>query len=816
VIHAGELRPVTHCVRAGGLLLVALAGTPLTMAARAAPPTPAGAAQAVPQPPRPTPTAAPIPVPEIAQRAEDVAIVLRQSADALAADVEMQRVVDRLPAASEWIRRRLTTTRETLAASPSSTALINANDSWRLMRSQLTGWDEILARRVTRLERELAGLNALRATWSASREEALATGAPALLLDRTSTTLAAIQGAAGGVERERTRVLGLQDRLVDEIGRCDDALGEIARTRAELAGPFLGRDSRRLWESQGPGPTARPSGWQLRAALRDSVELTTWYLGGELVRVPFQGALFLLVLWLARLARDRARSHTDKEPSESAAAQVFERPVAAALVLALLTTVWIYPHPPRVLINAVGLVVLLPTLLIVRRVASPPVVPAVHALAAFFLVDRVRELCAPAPVLEQRVFLLEMLFGLVFLALAMRSEHLVAAASGLGPRGGQRVILGLLWVQLALLSIGILAGVLGYMRLARLLGTEVLASSYIALVLYAGVRVGEGLVAFLLRVRPVSSLFMVEQHRDLLLRRVHLALRWVAVGTWAYFTLDRLGMASPLWAAVDAVLGARYARGSLSISVGDVVAFTVTLWAAFLISTFLRFVLQEDVYPRLGIAAGLPYAFSSLLHYAIVTAGFLFAVAALGVDLTRITVLAGALGVGVGIGLQSVVANFAAGVVLLLERRIRVGDSIETADLQGEVREIGFRASTVRTGDGAEVVVPNGKLAFERVTNWTLSDRRRRVNLSVVVSQASDPARVLDALHAAARAYPKALADPAPLALCTGFRDGGLVFELHVWTARFEESGRVCSDVAIAVHAALAAAGIEIASPTTP
>src|SRR4030095_10488857 len=202
--------------------------------------------------------------------------------------------------------------------------------------------------------------------------------------------------------------------------------------------------------------------------------------------------------------------------------------------VALLSTLWIYPHPPRVLVNAIGLLVLLPTVRIVRRVASPPIVPAVHALAAFFLVDRVRELCAPAPVLEQRVFLLEMLFGLGFLALAVRSEHLVAGTSGEVPRGWLRVVLGLLWGQLALLSIGILAGVLGYMRLARLLGTEVLATSYIALVLYAGVRVAEGLVAFLLRVRPLCSLFMVLEHRDLLLRRVHLALHWVAVGTWAY------------------------------------------------------------------------------------------------------------------------------------------------------------------------------------------------------------------------------------------------------------------------------------------
>src|SRR5262249_38058544 len=95
-----------------------------------------------------------------------------------------------------------------------------------------------------------------------------------------------------------------------------------------------------------------------------------------------------------------------------------------------------------------------------------------------------------------------------------------------------------------------------------------------------------------------------------------------------------------------------------------------------------------------------------------------------------------------------------------------------------------------------------------------LSDRMRRVNLSVAVPHACDPALVLDALRAAARSYPKALAEPAPFALCTGFRDAAVDFELHVWTARFEEAGRVKSELAIAAHAALAAAGIEIGAPS--
>jgi len=359
----------------------------------------------------------------------------------------------------------------------------------------------------------------------------------------------------------------------------------------------------------------------------------------------------------------------------------------------------------------------------------------------------------------------------------------------------------------------VVAGALGYIRLARLLGSEVLASSYAAVVLYAGVRVGDGLVAYALRAWPVRRLFMVQHHGALLQHRASVALRWLAVGTWAYLTLDALALTTPLWSAAEAVLGARYVRGSVSLSLGDVAVFLVTVGGALVLASVVRFVLGEEVYPRVLLPRGVPYAVSTLIRYAIILTGFVVAILALGVDLNRVTLLAGALGVGVGIGLQSAVANFVAGLILLLERRIHVGDSVQIGDLQGQVRQIGSRASTIRTWDGADVIVPNASLTSERVTNWTLSDRLRRVALPIGVAYTADPERVMAILRDVARAHPKALADPAPVALCTGFGESALNFELRVWTARSEEAETVSSQLAVAVHAALVAAKIEIPFP---
>src|SRR5580765_5516001 len=163
------------------------------------------------------------------------------------------------------------------------------------------------------------------------------------------------------------------------------------------------------------------------------------------------------------------------------------------------------------------------------------------------------------------------------------------------------------------------------------------------------------------------------------------------------------------------------------------------------------------------------YALSSLLNYIILTLGFLLAIGALGIDLTKMTVLAGAFGVGLGFGMQSIVNNFVSGLILLFERPIHVGDIIEVGDLVGEVSRIGIRASIVRTYLGAEMIVPNAQLATERVINWTLSDRRRRIDLAVGVDYGSAPDKVVEVLESVARSHPSILKDPVPQAVFIKF-----------------------------------------------
>ena len=245
----------------------------------------------------------------------------------------------------------------------------------------------------------------------------------------------------------------------------------------------------------------------------------------------------------------------------------------------------------------------------------------------------------------------------------------------------------------------------------------------------------------------------------------------------------------------------------------DILAFFLTVWVAYLFSAFIRFVLQEDVYPRIGVPSGLSYATSSLIHYIFLALGFVVALGVLGVNLTQVTVLAGAFGVGIGFGLQSVVNNFVSGLILLFERPIHVGDTIEMGDLLGKVGRIGIRASMVRTWQGADIIVPNAQLVSEKVTNWTLSDQLRRIDLPVGVNYSAEPQEVIQVLEAVAHAHPEVLKNPTP--------------RLSLWameTARSTSSSghgrtsltigpRIRSDLAVALYDAAHKAGMSFPFP---
>jgi small-conductance mechanosensitive channel len=756
-----------------------------------------------------TPTA--IPVAEVTGRADEVGAYLRSLDDQLPPSPQISKIEQELGPLGDKLTERAEQARRTIVGAPGLGALDSLADSWQSSRLGLASWMAIVTDRANWIEQQRAQLAKLSATWAKTRAELRAAEVPPELTQRTADTVTAIAGALTKVEAQRGVTLVLQDRIARELTRADAALAEIGQARRLAADSLLRRESPPLWHLR-PRPIAEIP-IAVSASVAEQMAALRTFAGEHADRIAFHAVVLLAAVAFILWARRRARRLAAAEGVARSLAVVFDQPVAAALVLGMLSAFWIYADEPRTarLIAEIG--AFPPMLLILRRLVAPPMRPVLYIMAALFLADIVRDLVVPLSLFERVLFLLEMLtvtVMLVWLARAGHADQLTAGRSGSGVGRVRRALL-----DLALLAcvIALVAGTIGNVSLARLLGSSVLLSGYLALVLIAGRRLAEGLVTFALRVPPLTHLRMVQHHGAYLEER---ATAWLRAGTaiaWTIATLDYFGALAPAIAGARGVLAASLTLGVFSISLGDVLAFVVTMYIASFVSSVVQFVLAEDVFPRLSLRAGLPYALSSLVKYTIVFVGFLLGLFALGVNLDRVTVLGGALGVGVGFGLQNIVNNFVSGLIVLFERPIRVGDSVQIADVQGEVRRIGIRSTTVRSWEGAEVIVPNSQLVADRVTNWTPFDQRRRIEIRVGVAYGSAPDKVLQVLAEVAQGHADVVTTPAPLPLFLGFGASALEFQLWAWTNRLDRFGVIKSELGIAIYAAFRDAGFAIPFP---
>ena len=793
-------------------LLVALGTSAgLSTAWGQAPPAGPTPAKASPAPAAEKPAPASIPVPEVARRADDIGKQLRDFEALLVPGQAIEAIEKRLPEIAVQITSQTQAADRLLDEQPGAPTLDGLTAQWQTTRAELVGYVTVLAGRATAIEKALAHLTAQQKTWTQARADAQASRAPAQVVERIDSVLADMAGSRTRLQAQRAATLVLQDRAAQEVTRCEAVLERVAALQRGVAGRLLERDGVPLWEIGQLASAVTELPHRIRnAAAADSTQLREFVQGQRRV-IAAQVALFLGLALLMGAARRRAAEWA--QSGETAASmRVFDRPISSALVLTVLVSGWIYLTTPARAVVALGQVlVLVPALKVTRLSLDPTLVRPLNVVGAFFLTELVRHFASTVPLLGQQVFLLEMLAGMVVLTWWLASRRRRGAADTITSR--ERALRPAARVVLVTFAAAFVVGAAGNMSLGLLLGSGVLGNGYLALVLYAGIRVADGLVAFALRVRPLCVLGMVQRHRPLLERRAHGLLRGLTIAGWAVFALKYFGLWGAAVELTEAALGAHLRRGSLSISLGDVLEFAVTAGAAILLSGLVRFVLEEDVYPRLQLGRGLAQALSSLLHYGLVLVGFLLALAALGVDLTKITILAGAFGVGIGFGLQTVVNNFVSGLLIVFERRIKVGDAVQIADVAGRVEQLGMRACTVRTWEGAEVIVPNASLITEKVTNWTLSDRLRRIDVGVGVAYGTPPEKMLDILLAVARAHPLVLPNPAPVALFLGFGDSALRFELRAWIDRFDLWVQTQSELAVALYTALGEAGFEIPLP---
>ncbi len=253
--------------------------------------------------------------------------------------------------------------------------------------------------------------------------------------------------------------------------------------------------------------------------------------------------------------------------------------------------------------------------------------------------------------------------------------------------------------------------------------------------------------------------------------------------------------------------------GGNPITVLHVAMFALTLIVTHVLARSARRILTAYVLAQIEPAPR--YVIIRFTQYLVWLIGIAVAVELLNVDLTALTVVAGALGIGIGFGLQNVVNNLVSGVVLLLEQPVRFRDRVSVENVEGQVENINFRATTILTNDNISIIVPNSQLINQAVINWSHGDPRIRVHVPVGVAYGSDVELVTETLLAAARAQPDVLTRPEPEVRFLAFGDSSLNFELLVWSDEPPNYHRLRSKLNYTIDAAFREKGVEIPFPQT-
>ena len=265
--------------------------------------------------------------------------------------------------------------------------------------------------------------------------------------------------------------------------------------------------------------------------------------------------------------------------------------------------------------------------------------------------------------------------------------------------------------------------------------------------------------------------------------------------------------------AVEKIEQISFSLGSLNIPMSLAFQAVLFLYLSFCVSKLIEIVLLEKFFPGRHLDRGVQLSIARLVNYFIVLIGFIGTLMIMGISMTNITILGGAVGVGIGFGLQAIFNNFISGIILLFERPIKIGDMIMVESEFAEVKEIGLRATVVETLDHAEIVVPNSTLITSNVTNWTLAKRQARIKVPIGVAYGSDVEKVIEIIIQCALEHPRVLSQPEPLALFVAHGESSLDFELRAFVPDVGDRMSSISELNQAINAALGEAGIVIPFP---
>ncbi len=462
---------------------------------------------------------------------------------------------------------------------------------------------------------------------------------------------------------------------------------------------------------------------------------------------------------------------------------VISRPIASAMMISLLLIILLYhPGMPILIGKSFTLLFLIPFLVIFHGMVMKPLRWSLFYFVILFILSNFALLYPFSEVAYRFIQLfITLATGLFFLWFILRRH-------GFKPeKESENLFFNFLCrlspYYLIILGAALVLNIIGYNNLSSSLNFGTIVSITLALILGTTYISLKTLVFLFIQTNLGQSSELIREKSEALYNGFRKILRILVIYFWITSSLEGYQVWDSIYEWLEKIWNIGYQFGELFVSIGDVISFFLIIIFSWIISFGLKTILQKEVLKRLNLARGVPNAISSLFYYFLVVSGFMLALAYIGFNLSNLGLLAGALGFGIGFGLQNLIGNFIAGLILAFERPVTVGDRISTDGLEGYVIKVGIRTSVIRQYDGSQLIIPNADLITNKVTNWSLSNFKKRYIITIHTHLSSNPETVLNVINAAVNKVDGVLPDPPPDTYFHGIVERSLEFALYYWVS---------------------------------
>ena len=606
-------------------------------------------------------------------------------------------------------------------------------------------------------------------------------------------------------------VLELLDRTIELGLKAED---EVNKLRSELS-----RRQKDIMRTTHPSlfaiDYADPYHWQLEEHFQllyvtDLVPFTE-YLKSTSDRLFYYLAFLVLLVALFFYFKSWIRGMELVSGSfyERMLKKILSKPVSAALILGLYISVLFFPNRPSIFTDITVLLVTVPLIVIFKTLSEKRLHKYIYIFGVLILL-RFINIILPADIVLYRI--------LTFLSAFIEILALLGLWGYFKKRDlRQKIFKG--FVQLIILfhiitaSIGAIADLAGALTLAEIAVNLTITNTLAGLLISISAIIVTGLLHLAIEGKQLRKLNLISKYGSYLKHRLAGLVSLIAVIIWFFTILRSVNVNDDFREFLGKIVDNEYNIGSASFTLGSIILFFFVIWLSVIVARIIKVVLEEDVLERFTLKKGVPRMISVMIRYTLITIGVFLAVSAAGMPLDSLTIIFGAFSVGIGFGLQNIFNNLVSGLILLFERPVQIGDTVEVGNLIGVVKSMGIRSSNIKTFDGAEVIVPNGHLISNEVINWTLSDKRRRIEILSGVAYGSDVHKVQQLFMKVLNEHRDIIQDPAPNVYFNDLGESSLDFRLLFWTDNFDEWLRIRSEVVFKVHDALYAEGIEIPFP---